>query len=255
MLSRFLCLAYHSISPEYSDALSVHPDKFRKQMQFLKSSGYRVVPLEQALLCQERNRNEKIAIITFDDGYEDNFRYAFPILHELGFPSTIFLIVSLVGTGTTLKWANSPFSRSILSWSQVEEMQSSGLVSFGSHTMTHRMLTDLSLSEAKWEIETSRRVLEEQLNTQVHSFCYPAGRFNPSIADLVKHAGYKVAVYTPSSSRTSSLHQEGFHIARIGIYQHDSLLSFRLKRSTAFVYLRKWDAYWKLVRHLRSTRP
>lgn len=180
---------YHSVVPMVAkgNLLTVSAGTFEKQMSFLKRHQYNVVRLEAVrdyILGNKKIPGRTIAL-TFDDGYKDNYTYAFPILKKYNFPATVFIIVSEVG------------SPDRLSWEEIKEMQDSGLITFGSHTFTHPFLDNLkSTQDLKREIFGSKIALEEKLGKPVEIFSYPIGRFNAQVIQEVKDAGYQVAVVT-----------------------------------------------------------
>ncbi len=186
-------LMYHAVRPEVPRGarLIVSAKSFDRQMGFLKERHYNVVSLEElANMIKEKIKiPPKTIAITFDDGYWDNYAYAYPVLKKYDFPATVFLITNevdnKVGLGDKLTWEN------------VFLMQESGLITFGSHALSHRVLTQIKSEEdLRKEILDSKRILEEKLGRPVNTFCYPKGIFNQRVKELVKEAGYKVAVVT-----------------------------------------------------------
>jgi peptidoglycan/xylan/chitin deacetylase (PgdA/CDA1 family) len=178
---------YHSVKPlaAKGDLLTVSVDTFQRQMKFLKDNRYNVMALETVseYISTRKNVPPRTIVLTFDDGYKDNYTYVFPVLKKYNFPATIFLILSRIG------------GPDMLSWDEVKEMRDSGLVSFGSHTFTHPFLDTLrSSQDLKREVSGSKSALEEKLGKPVGLFCYPCGRFNPEVIKAVKDAGYREAV-------------------------------------------------------------
>jgi peptidoglycan/xylan/chitin deacetylase (PgdA/CDA1 family) len=187
-------IMYHSVRPvvERKDLLAVSVKTFERQMRFLKSAHYSVVALEQmaAAVSQKKNLPGRVIAITFDDGNADNFTYAFPILKKYGLAATIFLIVDDIGKPDKL------------SWDQIRQMQGSGLITFGSHTISHPFLDCISSdSELIKEISGSKEKLEAGLGRSVACFAYPCGRLNSLARKYVIDAGYKAgAVTNPGKS-------------------------------------------------------
>ncbi|TRZ96499.1 polysaccharide deacetylase family protein [bacterium] len=184
-------LMYHSVTPKAKPGyrLAVTPKTFERQMRFLKQNHYRVMPLEDiiSLIKEKRKIPAKTVAITFDDGYKDNFNYAFPILKRYQLPAAIFVIIQELGRPQNDR----------LSWSQIKEMQDSGLITIGSHTIGPEPLINIKPEEElKRQIFDSKRILEEKLGRPVNLFSYPEGRFNQQIKDLVIAAKYKGAVAT-----------------------------------------------------------
>ncbi|MFA5117613.1 MAG: polysaccharide deacetylase family protein [Candidatus Omnitrophota bacterium] len=182
-------LMYHSVKPQVpqGNRLIVSSAAFDRQMEFLKRNHYNVVPLDEIvrLIRDKQPVPERTVALTFDDGYLDNYSVAFPVLKKYGLPATVFLIVNEIGRP------------GMLTWEQVSIMRDSGLISFGSHTLNHPYLIDVtSAEELKKELIGSRKVLEEKLGRPVNAFCYPAGGFNPGVRQAVIDAGYSMALAT-----------------------------------------------------------
>jgi peptidoglycan/xylan/chitin deacetylase (PgdA/CDA1 family) len=182
---------YHSVNPQatFKNRLTVSALTFERQMGFFKRHHYNVLPLEElAVFIKEKKRIPPNAVvITFDDGYKDNYIYAFPILKKYNFPATIFIIVNEVGRAQNDR----------LSWDEIKEMQKSGIITIGSHCLDHKTLTDIkSEEELKRQIFVSKEILEEKLKEKVNTFCYIRGSFNPRVRQTVIDAGYKAGVAT-----------------------------------------------------------
>ncbi len=174
-------LNYHKVD-NMNISLSVLPDDFDKQMSYLKSEGYNTITPEQLYqhLVNGAQLPENPIMITFDDGYEDNYQYAYPILKKYGFTGTIFIITSLVG------------QKNYLTWEQIKEMKADGM-DFQSHTVTHKSMTELTEQQLRDELVNSKKTLDEQLGQDTQFLAYPTGTYNLYIAKLVKDAGYKAA--------------------------------------------------------------
>jgi peptidoglycan/xylan/chitin deacetylase (PgdA/CDA1 family) len=206
------------------------------------------------LVERKRSRSRlprKALVITFDDGYANNYEKAFPILKAHGFKATVFLTSGLIGSGRLFDWdkeRRDPESYRPLNWDQVLEMAASGLVSFGAHTRTHRWLTELPAAAAEEEIEGSKRDLEQKLGTTVRHFCYPAGRLSDAIVAMVKGAGFEAACVTPSGP---GIRETLYTLKRVGIYRDDDLLRFRAKLSGLFRLARESRSLWRAIKSLR----
>ncbi|RJO65142.1 MAG: polysaccharide deacetylase family protein [Candidatus Omnitrophota bacterium] len=184
-------LMYHSVSPFATEEnrLSVRCASFERQMRFLKKHRYHVITLSSLaeMIKSKQKIPRRTVVLTFDDGYRDNFTYAFPVLKKYNLPATIFVIISEVGR----------IQGDRLTWEEIYEMQHSGIITFGSHALGPEPLINIANPDkVKKEIYDSKKALEGKLKTPVESFSYPEGRFNPAIRQLVKDAGYTVAVAT-----------------------------------------------------------
>ena len=226
-----LILAYHSVSEQRQDGLTVRVGDFQWQMAWLHGHGYRSLTLAE-FVREVPKKGERIVIITFDDGYADNYTRAFPILQRFGFVATIFLVSDYVNTDHIHWWdaakirtpRDSDLYR-ILTWEQVHEMAAYGF-EFGSHTCTHPRLTDLSPEESWLEIRRSRTELQAKLGSEVLSFCYPHGSVSPAVVKLVEKADYRGAVVSP---RRAGIPISRYTLRRVGIYRHNAPWFFRLK--------------------------
>lgn len=183
-------LMYHRVNePGNESEITVRPENFEKQMEFLKLHRYRVVPLETLVEALKRGKGvpSKTVAITFDDGTLDNIRHAFPVLRQMGFPATVFMITDNIGRP---------------GWLSEEDLKvlDDGKVSIGSHTAHHAFLPELSPSEAERELTESKKRLESILGHEVTLFSYPAGGTTPQVEELVKKAGYAGAVTTNYAS-------------------------------------------------------
>lgn len=175
-------LNYHKVDTFYH-ALSIPPQEFEEQMAYLAENGYTTITPDQlmAYLNHDRSLPEKPVLITFDDGYLDNYTNAYPILKKYGFTATIFLVTSLVGQ-----------DERFMTWEQVRTMQKDGFV-FGSHTVSHAVLTDMTGEQVMQELVNSRKELEQQLGGKARYIAYPTGAYNLHVEEMVKQAGYKAA--------------------------------------------------------------
>ncbi|MCX5693440.1 MAG: polysaccharide deacetylase family protein [Candidatus Omnitrophica bacterium] len=184
-------IMYHKIDGNSATSrLSVSPESFKAQMRFLKNQHYNVVKLEDlAEMVRENRLPSKTIAITFDDGYEDNYLYAYPVLKELGLSATIFIIPAMVG------------SDGYLTWDQVVDMSESGIVTIGNHSLSHSWLTSLAVQKLDSEIVDSKRSIESHIRKDVNTFSYPLGGFNKDVRERVIEAGYKIAVATNPGKR------------------------------------------------------
>lgn len=199
---RVVVLCYHSIHPRLPFA-SADPTAFARHLEWL-SEHCDVVPLAEihaAAASDRAGRARPVVAITFDDGYEDNFTIAAPLLSEAGFPATFFLTVGLVERDAAvvrrmamLRDAAEEDVRG-MTWDQVGEILSRGLT-IGSHTYSHANLARVGRSEAADEILRARAILEERLDASVPEFAYPFGKrgrqFTSETMQLVRQAGHSI---------------------------------------------------------------
>ncbi len=180
-----LCvLMYHHVGPAdgiNDERFYIAPEIFSNQLDLLVKKGFTPVSLwevEQAFE-QKKKLPEKSVLITLDDGWLDNYLYAFPILKDKKIPATIFINPGLMG-----------FNKDLLSWEQVGEMNESGWIQFASHGHNHKRLRDLSDEDALFELTESKKALEGFYKRPAVSFCYPYGASDRRVRKLVLQAGY-----------------------------------------------------------------
>ncbi|MDD4980293.1 MAG: polysaccharide deacetylase family protein [Candidatus Omnitrophica bacterium] len=226
-------LMYHSVAPEANpeNRICVSAQTFQRQMRFLKSRHYHVLPLEEiaALIKEKKRLPPRTVAITFDDGYKDTYLYAFPVLRKYNFPATMFIIINEVGR----------MQDDRLSWEQIKIMQDSGLINFGSHALGPGLLVEIkSDGELKREIFDSKKILEQKLGRQVLAFSYPEGRFNDKIKELVAEAGYKFAVVTNPGK--DSADDDIFALKRLRISENcRNLFVFWVETSGFYNFMRE----------------
>ncbi len=192
-------LMYHCIrvNPWPTDkvgfGLSVTPYDFAQQMDYLETHGYHTITLDQlgANLLYKIKLPQKPIVITFDDGYEDAYTAAYPILKERSMQGVVFVITNFVGL--------TPY----LTWDQISEMQQSGIFTFASHTLNHSSLPALTNSNVLTELTQSKKVLENHLGSPVNWIAYPYGDVNDRVAKLTQQARYLGAFGTKSGTYES----------------------------------------------------
>lgn len=179
-------LTFHAIE-EQSSVISFPPELFRRGMAKLYENGYRALSLLEAIdyLRQRKPLPDRSFTVTFDDGYQTVYEKAFPVLQEYAMPATIFLSVGESGTGKPLERLPSLKGRSMLNWSEIQEMKRAG-IEFGAHTLTHPNLTLLPLDRVKAEICDSKTIIESALGVTVASFAYPYGLYDHRVCEIVK---------------------------------------------------------------------
>ncbi|MCM8791835.1 MAG: polysaccharide deacetylase family protein [Candidatus Omnitrophica bacterium] len=214
-------LVYHSIK---------NRDSFKRQLEFLKKNSFDVLkPYDFTLRMNQSSKRSKRhpLLITFDDGYSDFFFNVFPLLLEFGFPAIIFLIVDKIS------------KEGYLTYETINQMLNTGLIYIGSHTLSHRYLPFLKEKEQEFEIRESKRILEQNLKTEVRFFSYPWGGFNYSLQKKVSEAGYLCAFTTNQGFYWSLKHKDIFAIKRLTLREDESLLKFFLKVSGAAYLFQK----------------
>lgn len=176
-------LNYHQINDVDENLLTVSTAEFETQMTWLEENGYKTITVSELLDSLEGKGSlpERPVLITFDDGYIDNYKCAFPILKKHNMKACIFLISEYVS-----------LYPNYLTWEQLAEMQLSG-IEFGSHTVDHNVLTELSPNSVNHELTDSKNVLESRLRRRIEVLAYPCGYTNEYIKTRVTATGYRAA--------------------------------------------------------------
>jgi peptidoglycan/xylan/chitin deacetylase (PgdA/CDA1 family) len=235
-------LMYHGIGcdqsgihPYYRTVTS--PAMFALQLKHLFDDGYTSCTLEQAVhQLQSNTATKKSVVITFDDGYRDFYCDAFPVLSQYGFTATMFLPTAYIG-----KTSISFNGRECLTWAQILELSHHG-IRFGSHTVTHPQLRDLSFSAIHSELTDSKKTIEDQLGLPVESFAYPFAfpqadiDFKNKLRDSLHAIGYQNGVSTAvGRARKRS---EPLFLERLPINSGDDLQLFDAKLHGHYDWIR-----------------
>ena len=162
---------YHSVAEELFspyEYLFVRPTEFDAQLEYFNEHGYEYLFANEWEITKSPS-----VVITFDDGYLDNYTEMFPILKKHGAKATIFLITDMIG------------HPAYMSVEQIKEMSDSGLVSFQSHTASHSILSELNEDELRREFSTSGSVIESITGEPISVLAYPQGRYNSLVEKVV----------------------------------------------------------------------
>ena len=223
-------IMYHSIdNPHHFSGIVVSPDHFRKQIKYLKKHRYNVISLDRLVTAikEKKSLPKNSVVITFDDGYEDNYTNAFSILKEYNFPATIFVIVNLVG------------HEGYVTWEQLREMGKYGITT-GSHTLDHVHLPGVPLEWQSHQIKDSKKIIEEKLGHKIDYLAYPSGGFSDGTKDIVEEAGYKGACTTNRGNKR--FNEDVYELKRIRFKDKD----------TGLVMWMKLSGYYNLFRVLKE---
>ena len=308
---RVLILGYHRVLADaelgrhfVQPGMYVHERVFEAHVRFLREH-FRIISFKEFLRLRRTRQwdaRERYCLITFDDGWLDNYVYAYPILRRYQVPATIFVSTGLIGsqewmwpdklgwlvtrsggarravrerlrplearypwlacltqrgapapieaaiehckrmsdraiTDLLLEMAarlhvDLPKERLFLEWREVEEMSRGGLA-FGSHAVTHRILTRLQETEVRAEVAGSLETLQTKSVNWVPVFCYPNGDYDDAVVTQVKASGYHAAVSTDAGAEVWD-GPDLFRLGRVGVHNDVSaspqLFSFHLSR-------------------------
>jgi peptidoglycan/xylan/chitin deacetylase (PgdA/CDA1 family) len=180
-----------------SDGLSTGVDDFRRHLDELDAWGASVLPLDAAVAALEAGTlPDRAVALTFDDGYASVVETAWPILHERGLPTTLFVVSASMAGDLRFAWDRHEPEHDRLRLARPDELLDAagqGL-DIGSHTVTHPWLPRLGPDELARELVESRATLEELLGTTVTSLAYPTGGWNAAVRAAAATAGYRLAI-------------------------------------------------------------
>lgn len=218
---RAVILMYHSIdaNPLF---MTVATNVFEAQVQYLKTLQFNVVSLDTlAHYIEIKSIPKKTVILTFDDGYQDNYKNAFPILRKYSIPATIF-----VTTGDTADKPDPQFKGiKKLSTDEFIAMEKSGLVSIEPHSVTHPKFTHLQAADMEREITSSKQFLDTLLHKNCQHFAYPKGYHNEMSKTILRRVGIRYG-YTVQSG-TVSLDSDPYTLSRNSVDALTTYVQFK----------------------------
>lgn len=236
-LSRPRILMYHMIRPPLRggrfNKLRVAPKAFERQLDFLVAKGWRFAFLSELAEIQDE---EKVVVLTFDDGFRDNYLAAHPLLAKYGAKATLFLVVDRFGRDwSTTKKAHHDSGELMredkLTDAEIAAMLDSGVWELGAHTVTHALLPNLDDAERQREVEGAKTLIEERFGTSVASFAYPFGIYGAEDVATAAEAGYRFAV-TTDAGISADPQAEPLALKRIKVSGKDGPFAFRLRLRT-----------------------
>jgi|SRR6185503_8869731 len=228
-------LLYHKISKPRRDSrirgAFTPPRRFLRQMSYLKKQGFDFYTTSELIkhFQAEGTFPRRSVALTFDDGWKDNYTNAFPVLRELGIKATIFVIPTSIGqmsTAATTPAGDRPYPH--LSREEILEMSRAG-IEFGSHTMSHKWLNEISEPEVKSEIESAKREIESLVQKPCWTIAYPAGYFSETARLAAREAGH-IGAFSTIYGPTESV--DLFALNRVEILRRDRF-TFQFARKVA----------------------
>lgn len=211
-------IVYHGVRPNYlgeSDDVkryTIEPDILDHELAYLRDNNYHVISLNALSKYFDAGTPlpAKPIVLTFDDGWKNQYVYAFPLLKKYGFTATFFVFTSAIG------------HKNFMSWDEIKEMDAAGMT-IGGHTKTHPYLTKITDPEtlAK-EIGGGKQIIEEHLGHSIETFAYPFGMYNATTTRAVEKAGYRIA----RTSKPGLWHTEKSLLELNAIYDQNSNMLF-----------------------------
>ena len=174
-------LTYHHIGAG-SEWYYVTEADFERQLVYLRESGYSAISVQELAdgLAGRARLPKRPIVLTFDDGYEDNYRAALPALKRQGMRASFFVVTGKLG------------QKDYMTWEQAREMSEQGM-ELGSHTVHHYTLNEINLKEMERELLVSRLMLENNLPKAAPVFANPFGETAPAVVGLLERTGYQAA--------------------------------------------------------------
>lgn len=218
-------LAYHSIA--YNNAFfTVTPEMFEKQMQFLRMKKWNVLPFGELVsyISEGKEILKKTAVVTFDDAYTDFLEHALPVLEKYQIPATVFVPTAKVGSTMENREG---YELPIMSWDQLKRLSQHPLITIGSHTKNHPVLTQITDQEIlESELKESKDAITNNLNCPCDFFAYPKGKNNERVQEQVKK--YYTAAVGTRLGRVVNPSTDVYHLPRKGVYEYTSFSRFKL---------------------------
>jgi len=218
-------LLYHQVGTDLGQEMEVSLEAFQAQLDWIERMG-RVVDIETALSSRHSPEGDGTFVITFDDGYSDVFRFAFPLLRGRGLPFTLYLNTRPLETGLPLRLES---GAEPLTWSEVETMMDSGLMTVGSHTHSHVDVRRMGTDAVAEELDKCDRLIEERMGDPPRHFAYPWGYWSDSAEKLVRER-YETAALAAVSSINAKT--DPYRLPRIPIQKSDGIAFFKRKIRT-----------------------
>lgn len=222
-----IILEYHMINDNAKGdekRYSVTPTEFREQLAYLKANGYETVSMRDFMLAKKGKSTlpEKPIVLTFDDGYKDNYCNMLPILEEFAMKATVYVVTNDIGKDD------------YLSYDELKEMQSRG-VELGSHTANHLPLTSLSREKQIEEIKLSKLMLEWNGLDTIYTFSYPNGAYDENLPQILKENEYLTAV--TGEAGVNTFNTDPYLLHRVHIVNPTfGLYEFRYRLLKAEIY-------------------
>jgi peptidoglycan/xylan/chitin deacetylase (PgdA/CDA1 family) len=251
---RIPILMYHSISDEIEN--KAHPyygintslNRFREHIKYLHDNDYSVVNLTNILNVFDlrKKATSKYVILTFDDGFQDFYSNAFPILNKYHFTATVFLPTGLI-ENQNLKLRG----KDHLNWQEIRELSKNGVV-FGSHSVTHQHLDFMTKNDIEYEIKKSKEMIEDKIGKSVHSFSYPL-RFPEEQKNHTKYLKAVLEKYFYLNGVTTRIglarKDDDIHfLRRIPLNSYDDLPFFKAKLEGGYDWLYRPQYVYKLLK-------
>lgn len=249
-------LVYHSVCTDPAPLMrewAISPERFREHLEFLAREGYETLTVTDyaaRLRAPVTPLPERIALVTFDDGFADFATTAAPALAATGTASTLY--VSTAYVGGTSSWLGPDGEQSMLTWEAIGEVAAAG-VEIGAHSHHHLPLDELDSTAVEMEISVSKNLLERHLGHRISSFAYPHGYHTRRIKEMVRRAGFDNACAVKEC--LSGPGDDDLALARIMVHGDapvDQLDSLMRDSARAPRHERLQTKVWRVARRTRA---
>jgi len=235
-MQQYAILTYHQIDsapppPAAFRSLYVAPASFARQMRWLHNLGYRGLSMRDLMPYLRGEKVGKVVGLTFDDGYCNNLQYALPVLQELGFTATCYVMSQLLGQTNVWDMENGVQQADLMTAVQIRQWAQAGM-EIGAHTQTHCKLPQLPDDDARRQITACKADLAELLGEPVAHFCYPYGLYEARHARMAQEAGYQSATTTQRGKVQAG--SDLFQLRRIPVVRSTFMPQFLLKLLTGY---------------------
>ena len=232
----FVCLAYHRVAQDQAsrrDPYAVTPTDLRLHLTWLARRGYHGCSLS-TLVSDSKNQPPRSIALTFDDGYLDFYTTAWPILKDLGFCATVFVVTESVGQ--IARWAEAPVA-SLMSWNDLQRLAESG-IEIGAHGARHYPLDRISADERRADLSLAYHTLSARLGYAPIGLAYPYGRWSPSTAAAAADTGFQWGC----TARGGINHPQTphFKLRRTLVHSQTGLFQFACHVWTGYAHWRDW---------------
>jgi peptidoglycan/xylan/chitin deacetylase (PgdA/CDA1 family) len=231
---------YHSIGRFADDAVRIgtSPERFQAHMGYLKRRNLRGVSVRELRQAESLGNLRGLVGITFDDGYADFLQMAVPVLEQLGFSATVFVVGGRLGEENDWAWDRGLKPRiKLLGAEDVREVSARGM-EVGAHGLSHIPLAGLEPESLEEEVNLSRQVIGEALGERVEGFSYPYGSLDDAALEAVRRAGYAYACATPPR-----IEWQPYALPRVPVAENDNLPRFVTKLNFYREYRTAKDFY------------
>jgi peptidoglycan/xylan/chitin deacetylase (PgdA/CDA1 family) len=249
---------YHSISKSTDNSLhpyyqtTTSPEIFSKHMKFLHENRYSVINLQDLSknLINLNGESYKAVILTFDDGYNDFYEEAFPILEQRRYPASVFLPTAYIGS-RPIKF----LGKECLTWDKVRLLRQRG-IKFGSHTVNHFKLSHMKMGDIKCEIENSKNKIEYEIGEEIDTFSYPFAfpeedhQFRKDLKALLLSCGYKRCLSTIIGTVND---RRSFYLKRVPVNNYDDLKMFKAKLEGLYDWIHPVQYLYKTTKSAGAT--